>query len=225
MKILKRLFNSSIGLKFVMALTGLALIGFVFGHMVGNLQVFLPADEHGQFPINQYAHALKAMPGPLWAVRLGLLALLALHVVSAIRLKRANQAARPHAYMREDTVQASYASRSMMMSGLLLLLYIVYHLGHFTFGAVHSQFYDPVNVRGMVIRSFQSVFISGAYIIAMGLLWLHLSHAISSIFQSLGVTHRAFSRWVEWIAPFVATVIVAGYIVIPLAILVGAVRL
>src|SRR5262245_39654676 len=129
MKLLPRPVTSSLGSKYVMAITGLLLIGFVLGHMTGNLLIFAGPDAmHG------YAAGIKSRPALLWGVRLGLLAVFVVHVLIGIRLTLANKAARPTPYAYEDTLQASWASRHMMLTGLLLLAFVVYHLAHFTLG-------------------------------------------------------------------------------------------
>jgi succinate dehydrogenase / fumarate reductase cytochrome b subunit len=131
MKLLPRPVRSSLGSKYVMAITGLLLIGFVLAHMTGNLLVFLGPDA-----INSYAHALKDKPALLWTARLGLLVVFVVHVVLGIRLTMQNRAARPTPYVYEDTLQASWASRHMLLTGLVLLAFVVYHLAHFTLGVV-----------------------------------------------------------------------------------------
>jgi succinate dehydrogenase / fumarate reductase cytochrome b subunit len=128
---LVRALRSSLGSKYVMALTGLGLIGFVIAHMAGNLLIYLGRDA-----LNSYGAALKAKPALLWAARLGLLGLFVLHVVLGLRLTWQNQLARPTAYVYERSVRSNWASRHMLLTGLVLLAFVVYHLAHFTFGAV-----------------------------------------------------------------------------------------
>jgi succinate dehydrogenase / fumarate reductase cytochrome b subunit len=129
--VLQTVAGSSLGGKYLMALTGLGLIGFVLIHMLGNLQIFL-----GPEALNSYAHALKSKPALLWTARLGLLTIFVAHVFMGLRLTALNRAARPVRYVCEDTVQASWASRNMMLTGLVILAFIIYHLAHFTFGVV-----------------------------------------------------------------------------------------
>jgi succinate dehydrogenase / fumarate reductase cytochrome b subunit len=129
--------RSSLGSKFVMALTGLGLFGFVIAHMIGNLLLFAGPDA-----LNSYAHTLKENGELLWPARVVLLALFIIHIVLGIRLAYANRQARPVRYQYEDTVQASWSSRHMLSTGLVLLAFVVYHLAHFTFGVVvpaHEQ--------------------------------------------------------------------------------------
>src|SRR3954451_9144890 len=129
MNLLLRPVRTSVGSKYVMALTGLGLIAFVLAHMAGNLLIFA-----GKAALNNYAHALESNPGLLWSARLGLLAIFLIHVVLGIRLTRQNMDARPVDYVYPDTVQASFASRHMLFTGLLILAFVLYHLLHFTFG-------------------------------------------------------------------------------------------
>jgi succinate dehydrogenase cytochrome b subunit len=139
MKLFPRPVTSSLGSKYVMAITGLLLIGFVLGHMTGNLLIFAGPDA-----LNGYAAALKARPALLWGARLGLLAVFVVHVLIGIRLALANKAARPTPYAYEDTLQASWASRHMMLTGLVLLAFVGYHLAHFTLGWVKLAPYQSV---------------------------------------------------------------------------------
>jgi succinate dehydrogenase / fumarate reductase, cytochrome b subunit len=137
MNSLSRLVKSSLGTKYLMALTGFVLTGYVLAHMAGNLFIFFGPDA-----LNSYAHALKSNPELLWPARIVLLLAFLLHISIGIRLSLANSSARPIRYSYEDTVQASWASRHMLLTGLVLLAFVIYHLAHFTFGVVvpaHEQ--------------------------------------------------------------------------------------
>jgi succinate dehydrogenase / fumarate reductase cytochrome b subunit len=140
MKLLPRPVRSSLGSKYVMAITGLLLIGFVIAHMAGNLLVFAGPDA-----LNAYAHALKDKPALLWTARIGLLLVFVVHVVLGIRLTLQNRAARPTPYAYEDTLSASWAARHMLLTGLVLLAFVIYHLGHFTLGAVVPAKFQSVH--------------------------------------------------------------------------------
>lgn len=231
MNVITRLWQSSLGKKYLMALSGIALFGFVIGHLLGNLQVFAGPDK-----LNSYAALLKSQPLLLWGARLGILAMAALHVASAITLSAQNRAARPVPYGNgRPAVAASYASRTMVMSGLILASFIVYHLLHYTllvpavnftgqdFGALHEKVKEGVDrhdVYRMLILGFRQPLVAGFYVLSMGLLCLHLSHGLSSMFQSLGVTR--FSRECrDRFAKAVAVVIFLGYASIPIAVLCG----
>ncbi len=210
--------KTSVGSKYLMALTGLGLTLFVIVHMVGNLLVFVGRDA-----LNQYAHMLKESGELLWLARGGLFTLFVVHLVLGIRLTLANQAARPMGYVREDTVQASWASRHMLLTGLVLLAFIVYHLAHFTFGWVYTA-HPRHDVYGMVVAGFQNPVITLSYVVAMFFLWLHLWHGGSSWFQSLGLNHPRYWPVIQYVGPVIATVLLIGNCAMPLAVLVGAIE-
>jgi succinate dehydrogenase / fumarate reductase, cytochrome b subunit len=222
-----RTLGSSIGAKAVMAVTGLALIGFVIAHMLGNLLVFA-----GQSAFNDYAATLQSLGGLLWVARIGLLGAVALHIGSAVRLNLLNASARPVAYKMITPSVSSYATRTMKYSGYILFAFIVYHLLHFTLGVTDPDAYalsetvDGVqrhNVYGMVIAGFKNPVVSISYIIAMVLLSMHLSHGISSLFQSLGINHPKYNGMIEKVGPTAGALVALGFISIPAAVLAGLV--
>ena len=216
------IFRSSLGKKYLMAMTGLVLFAFVIGHMVGNLQIFLGRDA-----INGYAKFLKSKPWLLWAARLGLLLMLILHIWAAIKLAVENRAARPVGYANTKWVSASYASHTMVWSGLIIFAFVVYHLMHFTFGTLNPAYLelkDPSgrhDVYGMMIEGFSHPAVSLFYIVAMGLLCLHLSHGVSSLFQSLGLRNGCYRSLIDRFAQASALIIFVGNCAIPVAILLG----
>lgn len=220
-----RFYRSSLGKKYVMALTGFALFGFVIAHMAGNLQIFLGRDS-----INAYAAFLKSKPELLWAARLGLLAVVILHITAAIQLAMQNRRARPVGYNENKVVASSLAQRTILMSGLIILAFIIYHLLHFTFGATNPEYlgyHDPAgrhDVYQMMIAGFSNVWVSIFYIVAMGLLCLHLSHGVSSMFQSLGLRRRAITRSINLFARTMALVIFIGNVAIVVAVLTRLVK-
>jgi succinate dehydrogenase / fumarate reductase cytochrome b subunit len=226
MNILVRAYRSSLGKKYVMAISGLALFLFVIGHMAGNLQIFAGRDS-----INSYAMFLKSKPGLLWSARAGLLVLVVLHIITAIQLVAENREARPVTYERRRPL-ASFASRTIFVSGLVIFAFVIYHLMHFTVGVTNPEFMhladptDPLrhDVYGMMVQGFSNPFVSAFYIISMGLLCLHLSHGVSSMFQSLGIRNRGNLRAIHNVARIAALVIFVGNISIPIAILAGMVR-
>jgi succinate dehydrogenase / fumarate reductase cytochrome b subunit len=195
--------------------------------MLGNLQVFLGPDA-----INAYGHFLQTTPEILWSARLGLLVMVALHVWSAVRLTLANQAARPVGYEMSKPVAASYASRTMIWSGLIIAAFIVYHLLHYTvqaqavnltgqdFKALHDS-HGRHDVYRMMITGFGQPVVSGFYLVAVGLLCLHLSHGVSATFQSLGLKNQTWGGLIDRLAIVVAWALFLGYASIPLAILFG----
>lgn len=213
--------------KYLMALTGLGMLIFVFGHLLGNLQIFLSPQE-----INGYAYFLHhILPGEiLWGLRLGLLLIVGVHVWMAVQLKRENNAARPIGYANYQWIQASSASRYMAHSGSIVLVYIIFHLLHFTVQTVHPEFAQLTDTVGnefaqdvyaMMIYGFSSQFwyVSLFYIISMGLLCWHLSHGASSLFQSLGLRNERTRYWLNRIAWVYSMVVFIGFASIPASVL------
>jgi succinate dehydrogenase / fumarate reductase cytochrome b subunit len=213
-----------------MAITGLVLVGFVVAHLIGNLQIFI-----GREAINRYGHFLQTTPELVWPARLFLLAMIVLHIFAAIALTRENRAARPIPYAHYEVVAASYASRTMFMSGLIVLVFIVYHLLHFTVqvpqinltGQDFRLLEDSKqrhDIFGMMVTGYRNPLVSGFYLLGVGLLSLHLSHGISSLFQSLGLSNRIYMRFFEKLAKLLAIAIFIGYASIPAAVLMGVVK-
>ncbi len=206
----------------VMAITGLFLTGFVIVHMLGNLQIFL-----GQDQLNSYSEHIKDLPMLLWSVRIFLLLTLITHMTTALKLAFENRSARPIRYAHEDTVQASFASRTMVMSGLIIFAFIIFHLLHFTFDKIHPEFSGLLDSTGrddvysMVVLSFRDPWVAGSYILAMAILCLHLSHGVSSVFQSLGLNNENLRRKIKWAGYVVAFLIFLGNTSMPLAALLG----
>ena len=205
-----------------MAVTGLMLFGFVVTHLLGNLQLLWGPDK-----INAYAKGLHDLGPLLWVMRIGLLAVFILHVATAIRLSRANKAARPVAYRKPNTVQANMASRSMLLSGLTLLVFIIYHLLHFTFDVgITPAFGDDVtidgekakNVYAMVTKSFESTAIAIAYAVFQVVLFLHLSHGVQSLAQTLGIHHARYTPMIKTVSFLVALAIAGGNVLLSLSV-------
>jgi succinate dehydrogenase cytochrome b subunit len=208
-------YRTSLGKKVVMAITGLILFGFVVGHVLGNLQVFLGATQ-----MNAYAALLKDKAGLLWTVRLGLLVAVVLHIVAAVQLTRMSQRSRPEGYHYKDVIQADYAARTMRWSGPIIAVFVVYHLLHFTTGDVHPLF-DAHDVYRNVIIGFSVWPVAVFYIIAMVALGFHLWHGVWSMFQSLGLNNPKTDAMVRRFAVVATLAIVIGFISIPLAVLAG----
>ncbi|MEO7652884.1 MAG: succinate dehydrogenase cytochrome b subunit [Bryobacteraceae bacterium] len=211
-------FAATIGKKVVMAVTGVILFGFVIGHLLGNLQVFL-----GREKLDAYAESLRHLGGLLWIARGVLLLSVILHIVSSIQLAMQKNAARPVAYTKKESVASSYASRTMMWSGPIVAVFIVYHLLHFTIGAVHPNFVDG-HVYDNVVSGFSSIPVSLFYIVAMVLLGQHLYHGAWSMFQTLGVGHPRYSTRLRTVAAALAALIVIGNVSMPVAVLLGIVK-
>jgi succinate dehydrogenase / fumarate reductase cytochrome b subunit len=208
-------YSTSIGKKVVMAITGLILFGFVIGHMLGNLQVFIGANQ-----MNTYAAMLKANAGLLWGVRIVLLVAVLLHIVAAVQLTRMSQRSRPEGYYYKDVIQADYASRTMRWSGPIIAVFVIFHLLHFTTGTVHPRF-EVHDVYRNVIIGFASWPVSLFYIIAMGTLGLHLWHGAWSMFQTLGLINPKSDKIIHRVTAIATLAVVIGFISIPIAVLAG----
>ena len=215
-----RFWETNIGKKAVMAVTGVILFGFVVGHLIGNLQIYLPP-EH----INGYAEWLRTVPLLLWGARITLLISVCLHIWASFALWRLQRAARPVAYLKKVNAHSTYASRTMMWSGPIVLAFVIYHLLHFTFGVVHPGGpFDKHNVYNNVAFGFQFWPVSLFYIVAMIMLCYHLYHGLWSMFQSLGFSHPVYTPWLRVGAKVVAILIAVGNISIPVAVLAGFIK-
>jgi succinate dehydrogenase cytochrome b subunit len=220
---LVRLFGTSIGRELIMAVTGALLVGFVIVHMLGNMMVF-----QGPEALNSYAAWLAGHP-LLWFARICLLAIFVAHIYTGISLAVENRSARPRRYLYHKLVEANFASRYMLLSGALVLAFVIYHLLHFTFGYVdpeHFGLHDAQrrhDVYAMVVFGFRNPWITGSYVVAMALLGLHLLHGASSLLQSLGINHDSYNTLLWTTCTILVLVIVAGDCSIPLAIYFGAV--
>lgn len=225
MNMLSRFFTSTLGKKFLMAVTGAVLFLFVIAHMVGNLQIFL-----GPESINRYGHFLQTTPEILWPARIGLLAFVVIHIWASISLTIENRAARATGYEVKEVVAASTASRTMIWSGLIIFAFVCFHLAHYTLLLVHPEYRNLVDAQGqhdiyqMMIRGFSSYWVSGFYVLSIGLLCIHLSHGTSAMFQTLGLKNAAYSSLIDCLAKVVAILIFLGYISIPVAVLAGVVK-
>jgi len=224
------LYSTAVGKKYVMALTGIGLIGFVVFHMIGNLKMYL-----GQENFDHYAEFLKVLLYPLapkgvvlWILRGGLLAMVILHVHAAWSLTVLNRQARPVKYQSARDYQvASFASRSMRYTGVTVLLFLIWHLLDLTWGVVNTVGANGEFVKGdvydNVVRSFDRWPVAVFYILANIMLGTHLFHGTWSLFQSLGWNSPRFNQWRRGIAAGVATVVVVGNVSFPIAVLAGIV--
>lgn len=218
-------YRSAIGKKAVMAVTGLILFGFTFAHMAGNLKLFM-----GPEALNHYAHFLRTVGSPLlpemtllWIARLGLLAAVVFHIHSAWALTVMNRETRPIGYRDREFVRGTYAARTMRWGGVIIALFVVYHLLHLTTGQAHHDF-RPGDVYYNMVSGFQIWWVSGFYIVANLALGLHLYHGVWSMFSSLGVTHKRYEQARRTFATVVAVVITAGNLTFPISVLLGIVR-
>jgi succinate dehydrogenase / fumarate reductase cytochrome b subunit len=212
---------STIGRKVVMAVTGLILFGFVCVHMLGNLQMFLPDHE----TINHYGQFLKEMlhGGGIWVTRGVLLAAVIAHIWAAWSLTRTNWSARPVPYKVVTPDASTYASRTMRWSGPILLLFIVYHLLHFTVGAVHPAFVEGDVYRNVIV-GFSVWPVTLFYVIAMLALGLHLRHGAWSMLQTLGASHPKWDGLRNAAATVFTVIVVLGFLSVPLAVLAGVLK-
>ncbi len=207
--------RSTLGLKVLMAVTGAVLFGFLVGHVAGNLLVF-----RGAAKMNEYAKFLHDNPGLLWGARAVLLAAVGAHILTAIVLTRRKAEARPVPYKGKKAHGSSYASRTMMWSGPIIALFVIYHLLHFTTGHVHPAF-DRDNVYGNVITAFQRPSVCLTYILAMLALGLHLSHGLWSVLQTLGINRPHLEPLFRRAAVAVAALLISGFIAVPLGVWFG----
>ncbi len=222
--------GSSVGKKLLVALTGLALLAFLAVHLAGNLLIY-----RGPGELNAYAHELKTLlhGSAVWIARAGLLAMFVVHVGLTISLVKENRAARPVTYRKSATIQASLASRTMILSGLVILAFAIYHLLHFT-----VQVTDPTykamtytlhgqqvhDVYSMVVKGFSSVPVSAFYILSMALLCAHLSHGFASVFQTLGLRSKQTATLLKGLGLAYAIIIFLGNISIPISVLTGVIK-
>jgi succinate dehydrogenase / fumarate reductase cytochrome b subunit len=206
--------RSTLGLKILMALTGLILLGFLAGHVAGNLLMFV-----GPQKMNDYARFLKSSTALLWGVRLTLLAAVVVHVLAAVLLTKRKGDARPVPYAGKKPHGSTYASRTMMWSGPVIALFVVYHLLHFTTGHLHPTF-SHENVYKNVTDAFSRPIIAGVYVLSMLGVGFHLSHGVWSTLQTLGVNRPHLEANLRRAGLAVAVLIAGGFISIPVAVLV-----
>ena len=226
MNILSALYRSSVGKKIIVAITGIILILFVIGHLLGNLQIFIGPDW-----INGYSQHLRDLGPLLWLIRGFLFITVVLHIYFTILLAIENRRARPEQYIDRRYVKATFASRHMVMSGLIVLAFVIYHLAHFTVRVTDRRFgllkADPLghyDVYSMMVYGFQNYFVSGFYVLGLFLLALHLSHGSSSFFQSLGLNDKKMTPRLAVGARVFAWLLFVGYTSIPVAILLGLIK-
>ncbi len=219
------LYRSAIAKKAVMAVTGIFLFGWIFLHMLGNLKVYLGPEHY-----NEYARFLITMGAPLLPnksaliiVRTLMLLAAVLHIVAATQLTIMNRKARPVAYREREYVAGSYAARTMRWGGVIILLFVFYHIGHLTFGKFHPDFIEG-DVYHNFVTGFQVWWVSAFYIIANLALGTHLFHGLWSMFNSLGLNHPGFNPWKRAFATVFAIAVTAGNVSFPVAVLIGILR-
>jgi succinate dehydrogenase / fumarate reductase cytochrome b subunit len=215
---LSLIWASNVGKKALMALSGIILFAYVVAHLLGNLQIYMGSEK-----INAYAHFLHSNEGMLWTARIVLLAAVLVHAIAGIQLWFRKRAARPIPYHTRENIQASAASRTMIVTGLLIGLFVVYHVLDLTVGAarVPQQSFQDLNPAFNVTHGFAFAPAAIAYIVAMIALGLHLWHGVYSMFGSLGLTHPRYTEGVKKFAALAATLIALANISIPVAVLTG----
>lgn len=215
--------TSTVGLKLVMAITGLAMVGFVLVHMAGHLQMF-----QGREAYNDYAEFMQGLGGIKWLARLGLLAVIGVHIACAVRLTARNMAARPSRYAALRAQRSTPWGRSMILTGWVVVAFLLFHLAHFTGEVV---LYDASLMEGgrrdvftNFVRSFENPLVTITYLVSVVAVCLHLSHAIGSMFRTLGLAQGRFKEPIEKIGPAVAIVTGLGFAIVPIACLLGLVK-
>ncbi len=216
---LVRFYASTIGRKIVMAATGIILVGYVVIHMAGNLLVF-----RGQQAMNDYAHMLQSNLPLLWGARVVLLLSAILHIHAAYTLTRLARAARPARYAGLKPQASTWSARAMRIGGVLLLVFIVFHILHFTTGTVLPAQFVRGEAYQNVVRSFSIAWVTVFYVVAMAALAFHLHHGIWSLFQTVGANHPNLNPTRRKLAWFLSIVVPVGFAAVPLAIVFGMVR-
>ena len=219
------LLQSSLGKKYLVGLTGLVLFCFVLAHLIGNLQIFLGAES-----INRYGNFLKTNPEILWSSRLGLIVVLVIHVWTTILLAIQNRAARNQDYAIHASLDVTAASKSMVLTGGIVIFFVAFHLAHYTFMVTHPEFKDLHDGLGrhdvyrMMILGFSDPKVTGFYLIGVGFLSFHLSHGVQALFQTIGFETESNQLWIRRFAWAVSWLIFIGYVSIPVSILTGVVQ-
>lgn len=218
------LLNTTIGRKLIVALSGIFLLLFVIGHVVGNLTVYI-----GPSSLNSYAHWLQESP-ILWFVRLGMLAIVFIHIALAIKVSLESLGARKQGYQSGRSFLAVLIEHRMMISGLLLLFFIIGHIAHLTLGVGVGEYFNRVDERGFVdvyarvVIGFQNPFIAWSYIISMLLLAVHLKHSVRALFQTLGFFNENYFSFFEFLSWVIAIFVFIGLCSIPVAVQLGVVN-
>lgn len=220
---LLRTTETSVGKKGVMAATGIILVLYAVVHMLGNTHLWEHDKGGGLTAMDFYARLLRTFPGLLWAFRAVMFVAAVLHVVTGVRLWLENRRARPQGYVRMATVQASWASRTMIWTGSVIFLFVIYHLLNLTFGTVGPVSMEEKQsmVFGNVVNTFRDPVLAALYIIGMVFLYFHLSHGIASLFQTLGFRHPKYIGAVQKGASALAFVICGVNILFPVSVLLG----
>jgi succinate dehydrogenase / fumarate reductase cytochrome b subunit len=221
-----QLTQSSVGRKIIMAVTGIVLVAFVCVHLLGNSSVFLGADA-----INAYAQKLHSLGPFVWVFRLVMLAAFAIHIIFGIQLTLENRAATPEKNVQVKRLKTGFGAETMIVSGLVMLAFVVYHLLQFTVRVTNPEIYIPlgnsgmVDVYYMVVNGFKSTLTVIIYLIGMAFLFLHVSHGFQSLFQTIGLSNDKSLPVMGMVSKLVGFVLLVGYISIPLLIVAGLIKI
>ncbi|MEM7453567.1 MAG: succinate dehydrogenase cytochrome b subunit [Planctomycetota bacterium] len=226
---LQTLYSSTIGKKFIAAITGLILFGFLAGHVAGNLKVFTGASSNGVYHIDEYGQFLREMGAPilpaglgLLGARLVLLAALIIHVIVVTQLALQSAEARPVGYRKSKTAAASLAAKWMMFSGITILGFVIFHILHFTTGTIRLGEFEHGTVYSNLASSFAKWPVAIGYMLVMIMLGFHLFHGIWSLFQTLGLDNPDRNKALRGFAILATILIIGGFIAVPLAFVAGA---
>ncbi len=221
-----QLTQSSVGRKIIMAVTGIVLVAFVCVHLLGNSSIFVGADA-----INAYAQKLHSLGPFVWVFRLVMLGAFAIHIIFGIQLTLENKAATPDKNVQVRRLKTGFGAETMVVSGLVLLAFVIYHLLHFTVRVTNPEIYVPLGDSGMVdvffmvVKGFSSALPVLIYLIGMGFLFLHVGHGFQSLFQTIGLSNDKSLPVMGLLSKLVAVVLLLGYISIPLLIVFGCVKI
>ncbi len=222
---LSAFYRSSIGKKIIVAVTGAIMVLFLIGHMLGNLLIFEGPGAPGQIPrLDQYAELLRFEPTILWIIRLALLGSVILHVITVVQLSLQNRNARKNRYAVKKNATATFSSRTMLWGGIVVGAFVIGHILHFTTGTLFPSLYQHLHPFENVTGSFGHPLLAAIYIFVMVVIFFHLNHGIKSGFETLGVTHPRYVELVRKGGPILALLIVAGFILVPLAVVAGWVK-
>ena len=221
-----QLMQSSVGRKIIMAVTGFVLVAFVCVHLLGNSSIFIGADA-----INAYAQKLHSLGPFVWVFRLVMLTAFAIHIFFGIQLTLENRAATPEKNVQIKRLKTGFGAETMIVSGLVMLAFVIYHLLHFTVRVTNPEIYVPLGDHGMVdvfvmmVNGFSSALSVIIYVIGLGFLFLHVSHGFQSLFQTLGLSNDKSLPFMEMVSKLVGVVLLVGYISIPMLIVFGLVKI
>lgn len=218
--------QSSVGRKIIMAVTGFVLVAFVCVHLLGNSSIFIGADA-----INAYAQKLHSLGPFVWVFRLVMLAAFAIHIFFGIQLTLENRAATPEKNVQIKRLKTGFGAETMIVSGLVMLAFVIYHLLHFTVRVTNPEIYVPLGDQGMVdvfvmmVKGFSSALSVIIYLVGLFFLFLHVSHGIQSLFQTLGLSNDKSLPFMEMVSKLVGVVLLVGYVSIPMLVVFGLIKL